>query len=70
MELTEEQKQSIQWNDAFWITPPAKEELLVLAPDGTLHVCSWRSAYNVFTVQGKWESIEGWQWAHINLPNQ
>jgi len=61
-----QKKQGIPWNDAFLITPPAGEELLVLAPDGALHLCSWRSAYNVFTVQKKYESHEGWQWTRIN----
>ena len=60
----------IQWNKYPESEPPAKGELLVLEPDGTLHLCGWRNAYNVFEVQGKKESPEGWQWAEINLPNQ
>lgn len=65
-----QKQQGIQWNEYPESEPPAKGELLVLEPDGTLHLCGWRNAYNVFEVQGKKESPVGWQWAEINLPNQ
>jgi hypothetical protein len=56
--------------DPKWISvgeqePPHNTELLVKSPSGTLHLCSWRPAYNIFTVQTKSESSYDWQWMHI-----
>ncbi len=58
-----------QWNELDGVNfPPANKVLLVLDPNGGLHLCSWRSGYDVFTVQNKEESTVGWMWSEINLP--
>jgi hypothetical protein len=43
-------------------TPPNDVELLAKAPDGTIHLTSWRTAYDIFCCQGKHESAFDWQW--------
>ena len=43
-------------------TPPNDIELLAKAPDGTIHLTSWRPAYDIFCCQCKSESAFDWQW--------
>jgi len=43
-------------------TPPTDIELLAKAPDGTIHLTSWRPAYDIFCCQCKSESAFDWQW--------
>ena len=43
-------------------TPPNDVELLAKAPDGTIHLTSWRPAYDIFCCQCKSESAFEWQW--------
>ena len=43
-------------------TPPNDVELLAKAPDGTIHLTSWRTAYDIFSCQCKSESAFDWQW--------
>lgn len=43
-------------------TPPNDIELLAKAPDGTIHLTSWRPAYYIFSCQCKSESAFDWQW--------
>ena len=43
-------------------TPPNDIELLAKAPDGTIHLTSWRYAYDIFCCQCKSESAFDWQW--------
>ena len=58
-----------QWNKVDGVNnPPPNKELLVLDPDGVTYLSSWRSGYNVFDVQNKMDSTEGWWWVEINLP--
>jgi len=45
--------------------PPIDREVLVKSPEGVVHLCSWRAAYNIFTVQGKSESSMNWKWKII-----
>lgn len=42
--------------------PPHNTELLAKSPNGTLHLCHWRPAYNIFTCQEKRESTIDWMW--------
>lgn len=43
-------------------TPPNNIELLAKAPNGTIHLTSWRPAYDIFCCQCKSESAFNWQW--------
>lgn len=43
-------------------TPPTNMELLAKAPNGTIHLTSWRPAYDIFCCQCKSESAFDWQW--------
>jgi hypothetical protein len=43
-------------------TPPKNIELLAKAPDGTIHLTSWRTAWDIFCCQCKGESAFDWQW--------
>lgn len=45
--------------------PPHNTELLAKSPTGTVHLCSWRPAYNIFTCQAKSESSLDWSWKLI-----
>lgn len=54
------------WKFVSDITPPLHQDVLVKSPEGVVHICSWRTAYNIFTVQGKTESSYDWQWKLIN----
>ena len=45
--------------------PPHNTELLAKSPTGTVHICSWRPAYNIFTCQSKSESSWNWSWKLI-----
>ncbi len=45
--------------------PPNNTELLAKSPTGTVHLCSWRPAYNIFTCQTKSESSWDWSWKLI-----
>jgi len=45
--------------------PPHNTELLAKSPTGTVHLCSWRPAYNIFTCQSKSESSWHWSWKLI-----
>ena len=45
--------------------PPHDTELLAKSPTGTVHLCSWRPAYNIFTCQAKSESSWDWSWKLI-----
>jgi hypothetical protein len=45
--------------------PPHNIELLVKSPSGTIHLCHWRPAYNIFTCQTKSESSWEWSWKLI-----
>lgn len=42
--------------------PPHNVELLAKSPTGTIHLCSWRPAYNIFTCQTKSEESWDWKW--------
>jgi len=42
--------------------PPNDIELLVMSPNGEIHISSWRPAYNIFACQGKEESSNNWKW--------
>ena len=46
-------------------TPPNDIELLAKSPDGTIHLCNWREAYDIFTVQDKTDDSHDWQWKLI-----
>ncbi len=46
-------------------TPPNDIELLAKSPDGTIHLTSWRPAYNIFSCQSKKESTFNWQWKMV-----
>lgn len=46
-------------------TPPIDIEILAKAPDGTIHLTSWRSAYDIFSCQCKNEDSSNWQWKFI-----
>ena len=43
-------------------TPPNDVELLAKAPNGTIHLTSWRPSYRIFCCQCKSESAFDWQW--------
>lgn len=43
-------------------TPPNDIELLAKAPNGTIHLTSWRPGYDIFCCQCKNESAFDWQW--------
>ena len=45
--------------------PPHNVELLAKSPTGTIHLCSWRPAYNIFTCQSKGERSWDWEWKLI-----
>jgi hypothetical protein len=45
--------------------PPHNTELLAKSPTGTVHICSWRPAHNIFTCQGKREHSWDWSWKLI-----
>ena len=45
--------------------PPHNTELLAKSPNGTVHLCSWRPAYDIFTCQTKSESSWDWSWKLI-----
>jgi hypothetical protein len=45
--------------------PPHDIELLAKSPTGTVHLCSWRPSYNIFTCQDKSESSWDWSWKLI-----
>jgi len=45
--------------------PPHNIELLAKSPTGTIHLCHWRPAYNIFTCQAKSESSWDWSWKLI-----
>jgi hypothetical protein len=45
--------------------PPHNIELLAKSPTGTVHLTSWRPAYNIFTCQAKSESSWNWSWKLI-----
>lgn len=46
-------------------TPPKNIEILAKSPSGTIHLTSWRDAYDIFCCQCKRESTYGWSWKHI-----
>lgn len=46
--------------------PPTGVSLLAKDPNGNIHDCNWRPAYNIFTCQDKHDSPLGWSWAVIN----
>lgn len=55
------------FNTDMWIsvadeTPPSSVEILAKAPDGCIHLTSWRSAYSIFACQNKTEHAHDWQW--------
>lgn len=73
-------KSVIDFNDGFdvakklfepkWINvgekaPPKNESVLAKSPEGVIHICNWREAYNIFTVQTKDESSFDWKWMEI-----
>lgn len=43
-------------------TPPSNTTLLVKSPKGEHFVTTWRSAYEIFSVQEKGEISDNWQW--------
>jgi hypothetical protein len=45
--------------------PPHDIELIVKAPNGNIHISSWRPAYNIFTCQSKSENSWNWSWKLI-----
>ena len=45
--------------------PPHNTELLAKSPTGTVYLCSWRPAYNIFSCQGKRERSLDWSWKLI-----
>lgn len=45
--------------------PPYNIELLAKSPTGTIHLCSWRPACNIFSCQEKSESSWDWSWKFI-----
>ena len=45
--------------------PPHNIELLAKSPTDTVHICSWRPAYNIFTGQDKSENSWDWSWKLI-----
>ena len=45
--------------------PPHNIELLAKSPSGSIRLCSWRPAYNIFTCQDKNESSSDWEWKLI-----
>ncbi len=54
------------WKYVSEQTPPNSVELLAKSPSGCVHLCNWREAYSIFTVQAKSESSYDWQWKLIN----
>jgi len=44
------------WKLVSEITPPKHIDVLAKSPEGIIHLCGWREAYNIFTVQNKSES--------------
>lgn len=45
--------------------PPHNTELIAKAPNGTVHLTSWRSSYGIFTCQCKTESAFDWEWKEV-----
>jgi hypothetical protein len=45
--------------------PPNDVELLAKAPNGIIHLTSWRPAYDIFTCQNKTEKTYNWKWKLI-----
>lgn len=45
--------------------PPHNVEILAKSPIGTIHLCSWRLSYNIFTCQTKGEESWDWKWKLI-----
>lgn len=45
--------------------PPHNIELLAKSPNGVIHLCSWRPAYDIFTCQSKSERSLDWSWKLI-----
>lgn len=45
--------------------PPHNVELLAKSPAGSVHICSWRPACNIFSCQEKSESSWDWSWKFI-----
>ena len=48
-------------------TPPSNVELLVLSPEGTFYLSSFREGYNIFTCQTKGEDCSDWYWCELNI---
>jgi len=53
------------WTKVSDQEPPEHIDVLAKSPEGVVHICSWRKAYNIFTVQGKRESSLDWKWKCI-----
>lgn len=52
----------VDWVRVYDKTPPILVELLAKAPDGTIHLTTWRPAYDIFCCQSKGEGSNDWQW--------
>lgn len=69
-EITRALEIGYDYGQSKWVavseqTPPKNIDLLAKCPEGHIHICNWREAYNIFTVQTKDESSFDWQWMEI-----
>lgn len=53
------------WKLVYDETPPIGIELLAKSPTGSIHLTSWRPAYDIFCCQEKRSSSEDWYWKLI-----
>ncbi|MCK9417193.1 hypothetical protein M0Q97_11125 [Candidatus Dojkabacteria bacterium] len=56
---------SNDWVYVYEKTPPNDIEVLAKSPKGIIHLCNWREAYDIFTVQDKTDDSHDWQWKLI-----
>ena len=54
------------WRFVYETAPPEGQDVLARSPEGVVYLCSWRPAYDIFTVQGKKERSYDWEWKLID----
>lgn len=62
--LVEEVEDS-NWKNCDDEYPPNNCEILAKAPNGIIHLTSWRPAYEIFCCQEKREDTYNWKWKYI-----
>jgi hypothetical protein len=54
-----------QWVLVSECEPPKDIEILAKSPEGIVHLCNWREAYKIFTVQAKYDDSSNWHWKYV-----